>query len=385
MMVSPAYRICSRCLMDTSDPQIVFNEAGQCDHCCRYLAHGRLLAGNSPGDDERLNRALDKIRLSGKGKAYDCVAGVSGGVDSSYLLYLAKKWQLRVLAVHMDNGWDSDEAVKNVLRLCDYCGFDYQSYVLDWPEFRAVQLAFLRASIVEMELPTDVAIMGTLHKVAKENGVRYILSGGNLFTEGILPYSWFYDPKDSVLLNGVCRKFGAGRPRKMPRFDLFAEAYYKFLCRIKILYPLNYVPFDKAEVKKLLIDECGWIDYGGKHHESRFTKIVQAFIQPVKFGVDYRRATLSVQICNGEITRPEALEELSRLPYDPATIDSEKAFVAKKLGISPAEFESILALPVRNYKDYPNNEWLLSRLYKLYRKLFGGKESYPTGGYLETT
>jgi len=261
--------------------------------------------------------------------------------------------------------------VNNIKKVCTKLDIDYQSYVLDWEEFKDLQLSFLKSSIVELEIPTDTAIPAALHKVAAENNIKYVISGGNFATEGILPDSWFYDPKDLKLLKGIQRKFGSKKLKSFPSFDFKSEVYFKVVNRIKLFYILNYVPFSKDEAMKVLKEELDWKYYGGKHYESKYTGFVQSYIQPVKFGVDYRRATFSTQICTGEITREEALEELKKKPYNPDKIDVEKRFVTKKLGISMDEFEEMMNEPVKTYRDYPNNEKKLTFLYDLYRKVRG--------------
>lgn len=369
--------ICSRCVMDRSDPEIEFDKEGHCNHCRAFFARAAGLIYHGEESDRQRDAMIERIRTAGKGRPFDCVVGVSGGVDSSYTAYLASQWGLRVLAVHLDNGWNAEEAVRNIQRLCTTCKLDYESYVLNWLQFRSIQLAFLQASIVELEMPTDVAIQGALHQVAARNRVPFILSGGNLATEGILPRSWFYYPKDSRLLGAICRRFG-GQLKGFPSFDVQTELYYKFVRGIRILYPLNLVPYEKEQARATLQEHCQWLDYGGKHHESRYTRFVQSYIQPVKFGIDYRRAALSTDICRGRISRAEALAELHKPPYNPETLSDDKAYVAKKFGLSMEEFEAILQRPRRSYRDYPNNEKLLDLVYSTYRKWFGRQRSYDT-------
>jgi hypothetical protein len=281
----------------------------------------------------------------------------------------------------MDNGWNAEEAVKNIKTICQSLDIDYVSHVLNWEEFKDIQLSFLRASIVEMEIPTDVAIPHSLHKVAAKHKIKYILSGGNMAGEAILPRSWFYYPKDSKLLKAIHRKFGEKKIRSYPTFDYLDEIYYKFVKGIRIVYPLNHVPYSKPNAKELLKSELGWVEYGGVHHESMFTRIVLSYLQPTKFNVDYRKCTLSAEICNNLITRDEALEKLEELPYDPETIQDEKAYVARKLGVSSEEFEEIIALPPKSYRDYPNNERLLDFIYGMYRRFIGGERSIHNAGY----
>jgi N-acetyl sugar amidotransferase len=354
--------------MSTTDPEITFDAEGRCNHCTDYLDRLANLT-YKPGTSEReLAATVERIRAAGRGKEYDCVIGVSGGIDSSYAAYVVKSLGLRPLAVHMDNGWNSDTAAKNIKNVARTLGVDYQSAVLDWEEFRDLQLAFLRASVPEIETPTDIAIPASLHRVAAENGVRFIIMGGNYATEGILPRAWHYNAKDVRFLRAVHGQFGSGKLGTFPTFGFVKETYYKAFKRIRLVYVLNLVPYSKTEAMEKLQGELGWEYYGGKHYESKITGFVQSYILPVKFKIDYRRATLSSQICAGEITREEALEILKRPPFDAARVPQEKVYVAKKFGITLEEMDAILAAPPRTHRDYPNNEKYLELLYRVYRR-----------------
>lgn len=375
------YQQCNYCVMDTTDPEITFDENGQCHHCRSYLEKVKHLIYQGESSDRQLHALAEKIKNTGKNNRYDCLIGVSGGVDSSYTCYLAKKLGLRPLAVHLDNGWNSEEAVKNIKTICNTLNIDYMSHVLNWEEFKDIQLSFLKASIVEMEIPTDVAIPYALHKVAAEYKIGYIISGGNMSGEGILPRTWFYYPKDSKLMKSIHKQFGTKEVREYPTFDYMDEIYYKFIKGIRIVYPLNHVPYSKPDAMMLLQEELGWVKYGGVHHESMFTRIVLSYLQPMKFQVDYRKCTLSAQICNGIVSREKALEIIKGPAYDPNTIEQDKAYVAKKFGLSAQEFEEILSRPPKSYRDYPNNEKLLNFIYKAYRRLFSDGRSYHSAGY----
>lgn len=372
-MENRKYQQCTRCVMDTTDPFIMFNEKGHCNHCIEFYEKTSQLVYQGESSDRELEQLVTEIKKAGKNRDYDCVIGISGGIDSCYVAYKAKQLGLRPLAVHMDNGWNSEEAVNNIKKVCNKLDIDYQSYVLDWEEFKDIQLAFFKSSIVELEIPTDTAIPATLHKVAVENNIKYIISGGNYATEGILPDSWFYNPKDLKLLTSIHKQFGTKKLKSLPTFDFKKELYYKFVKGIKIVYPLNYIPFSKKDAMEVLEKELDWKYYGGKHYESKFTGFVQSYIQPVKFSVDYRRATFSTQICTGEITREEALEELKKPSYNSDTVGAEKEYVAKKLGLSVKEFDQILSQPPKTYKDYPNSEKNLNFIYEIYRRFFGKK------------
>lgn len=357
--------------MDTSDPLITFNEQGECNHATDFLSKRAKYNYSGAQSDENLEVIVNDIKKAGQGKEYDCVMGLSGGIDSSYAAYIAKERGLRVLAVHMDNGWNSEEAVLNIKTIASKLGIDYESYVLDWGEFRDLQLAFLKAAVPEAETPTDIAIPAVLHKVAAKYGVKHILMGGNFATEGILPYAWHYNAKDLKYLKGIHRKFGERRLKSFPTFGFADEMYYKVVKGIRQVYILNEVPYAKDKAMEFLKQELGWKYYGGKHYESKYTGFIQSYYLYEKFGIDYRRATLSSQILTGEVTREAALEELKTKPYQQEQVDREKQYIAKKLKISLDEFEHILASPAKWYWDYPNNEKLLGFIYNTYRRLYG--------------
>lgn len=364
------YQQCKRCVMDTTDPEIHFDENGNCNHCTSFLKRREEVRTMKKLGSENLTKIIDKIKESGKNNKYDALLGISGGVDSCYVAYLLKKMGIRTLLVHMDNGWNSDDATLNIKNIAKKLGFDYESYVLDWEEFRDIQLAFLKASVVEAETPTDVAIQGALHRIAAKNGIKYIISGGNLATEGILPKMWHYNAKDTKYFNYIQNTFGTKKARKFPNFGFKTEMYYKLIKGIKIVYLLNYVDYNKAEAMEVLKSELGWRYYGGKHHESHFTKFVQSYLLPKKFDLDYRKATLSSQICAGETTREEAIEELKAPKYNEEDMEREKEYIAKKLGISKMEMNKIIDLPGKYYYSYPNDEKRLNFIYKVYRKYF---------------
>jgi N-acetyl sugar amidotransferase len=357
--------------MDSSDPHIYFNNNGVCNHCTEFLAKRAQYNYRGESSDLELSNWISKIKKAGKGKKYDCVVGLSGGIDSSYAAYIAKQNGLRVLAVHMDNGWNSEEAVSNIRKIAQKLEIDYESYVLDWEEFKSIQLAFLKASVPEADTPTDIAILSALHKIAAKYGIKHIISGGNFATEGILPPSWHYNAKDLTYFKHICRKFGAVKLKKFPTFGFLSEMYYKLVKGIKMVYLLNYVPFDKEGAMQFLQEKLDWKYYGGKHYESRYTGFIQSFYLINKFGIDYRRATLSSQICVGRINREDALKELEALPYKEEKVGEEKNYIAKKLGISADEFQQLLELAPKWYWDYPNDEKRLGFIYDTYRKWFG--------------
>lgn len=365
------YKICSYCVMDTSDEDIIFNEDGRCNHCLDFgvvLRDSKYAKNNS---EEKLNKLLKAVKVNGKNKKFDCLVGISGGVDSCYMAYLCKKWKLRPLLIHMDNGWNSEIAVKNVKKMVDKLGFDYESYVLDWREFREVQLAFLKSSIVDLEMPTDIAIAASLYKTAAKHGIKYIISGGNFSGEGILPLTWGYHVlKDEKLYRNIVKTYSKTRLKDTPLVGLKGEIYYKFIKRIRTIYPLNFVNYNKDEAKQFLMREYEWKDYGGKHAESKITAFWQSYVMPKYYNMDYRRATYSSQIVSGQINREHALELLKLLPYDIEKIKADKKYIAKKYNISENQLEEYLNAPPKTFKDFPNSKDRILKFYKLYRSFF---------------
>lgn len=370
MSSNMSYQICTRCVMDSSDIEITFDDKGICNHCTEFLEKRVHYKYQGAETDLKLQSLIEKIKKSGKGKEYDCVVGISGGIDSSYAVWIAKNFGLRILGVHMDNGWNSEEAVLNIKNIAQKLQIDYESYVLNWNEFKDLQRSFLKASVPEAETPTDIAIAGALHRIAAKYGVKYIISGGNFATEGILPRTWHYNSKDMRYLKHIQHVFGKVKLKKFPAFGFWREFYYKFFKRIQIVYLLNYIDYSKDEAVKLLEEKLNWRYYGGKHYESKYTGFIQSFYLFEKFGIDYRRATFSSLICIGDIQREEALKTLEQKPYEISKIEEEKKYIAKKLDFSAEEFDLLLSSQPKWYFNYPNNEKRLGLIYNLYRKLY---------------
>lgn len=355
--------------MDTSDVEIEFDADGVCNHCRHYDYLVRAILPDESSRETELRQIVERVRHDGRGREYDCVIGVSGGVDSTYLAYLAKSHGLRPLAVHMDNGWNSTQAVTNIERTLKGLGIDLLTEVLDWEEFRDLQLAFLRASTPDSEIPTDHAINAVLMRAALRHGIRYILLGSNIATEAIMPRTWSYGIRDWRYIRSVHRLFGSVPLRTFPHFSLTDLVMFKTLRRRREIHILNYIKYDKAEAMATLEREVGWRPYGGKHHESVYTRFFQAYILPRKFGADKRRAHLSTLVSAGQITRDEALREIEEPICDPALLRQDREFVIKKLGISEQEFERIMALPPRSFWEYPSYEqtFVLKALRQAYR------------------
>ena len=369
-----ACQMCTRCIMDTTDPDISFDEQGICNHCTSFidrLQSRKYVKGESEAE---WNRYVEVIKQHGKGKQYDCIVGISGGVDSCYTAYLCKQHGLRALLIHMDNGWDTEIAVNNIITLAKELDFDYMSYVLDWEGFKNIQLAYLKASSVDLEMPTDVAILACIYEVAAKHKIKYIISGGNLSSEGILPLHWGYHSyKDMKMYNHIVRKYSNISIKKVPVIGLLKESWYRFFYKIKTLYILNYIDFNKDVAKKYLMDNLNWKDYGGKHHESKITAFWQGYVMYEKFGMDYRKAIFSSQICLHQISREDALKKLEERPFSDEKIKEDKKYIAKKFGITNEELEQYLKLPPKTYVDFPNNKKLIEFCYRLYNKHLNSK------------
>lgn len=350
-MSTIAYRICQRCVMDTSDPQIVFDEDGVCHHC---HAHAHVLATAVFSGEEgrrRLDPIVERIKREGQGKDYDCIIGVSGGVDSTYTAWLAKQLGLRPLAVHLDNGWNSEIAVRNISNTIQRLGIDLYTHVIDWEEFRDIQRAFLLASVPDVEVPSDHAITSVLLKTAEKHGIRTIISGSNPRTESHLPLAWSQGHSDFGYIHDVHRKFGTGRTKTYPHLNFVGYLSWR-QGAFAILDVLSYVDFSRDKAIELIERELGWRDYGGKHHESIFTRWYQGCYLPKKFGFDKRRSHLSSLISCGQLTREAALAELQPPPYDERLQDEDTNFVAKKLGFTRAELDAIMQARPARFEDF---------------------------------
>lgn len=361
-------QVCARCIMDTSVPGIRFDEMGRCNFCRTADAS---IARGVPSASERegaLRNAVAAIKAAGKGRAYDCILGISGGTDSCYAALLCHKAGLRVLAVTMDNGWDSREAGHNVEQVTSKLGIPLERVVLDWEEFKDLQLAFFRSGISNVEIPTDHAIPGVLLRVAAEHGVRTIIVGGNTATEGISVRDWEYNSKDWRFIKGIQRQFGSVPLRTYPGTSLIDHFVFKCMRKIRFVRLLNYVDYNAAEARRILKAELGWEEYGRKHYESVFTRFFQGSFLPQRFGIDKRRAHFSSLIASGQMTREIALAEMTTPPYpDPKQEDADRQTVLAKLGLSREDYEQLLALPKKTFLDYPSNYWIFRLKYRLDR------------------
>lgn len=352
--MSRPYQMCTRCVMDTSDPEIVFDEQGVCNHCHQYEARaGRELM--SPEERQRKLEALvEIIKASGRGKEYDCILGVSGGADSSYVAYLAKQLGLRPLAVHFDNGWNSELAVDNIKRILSALDIDLYTLVVDWDEFCDLQKSFLKASVPNAEIPTDHAITALLWNTAHKHGIRYILSGMNLKTEGVMPLAWTYTANDLFHLRSIHKRFGSRPLRTLPKLGLFQFAWYVFAERLRVINLLNFFDYDKAQAIQILEKEVGYRPYPEKHYESVWTRFYQGAFLVDKFGFDKRLPHMASLVVSGQMSRDEALRRLDSETYPESLRRQDYDFVLKKFGMSEAEYDALLKEAPQSHLDYPN-------------------------------
>lgn len=353
-----SYQICTNCVMDTSDSKITFDENGVCDHCRTYE---RQVLPNWHTDErgERELRALvEKIKASGKGKDFDCIIGMSGGIDSSYLTYIATEFGLRPLVFHVDAGWNSQEAVNNIEKMVDKLGLDLYTEVIDWEEMRDLQLAFFKSGVSHIDTPQDHAFFATMYKFAEQHRVKYILTGANYSTECIRnPIEWMYYQSDSIQLRDIHKRFGTQPLVSFPVTSIMRhKIWLPYVKGIRVVRPLNYVSYDKATAVKLLSEKFGWQPYPQKHFESRFTRFYEGFWLPRKFGYDTRRVQFSSLIVTGQMTREEALKKLKEPALDESTVRQEFEYVAKKLRISVEELQGYLDTPNKTYRDYRSQE-----------------------------
>jgi N-acetyl sugar amidotransferase len=357
-MKNKDYQICRRCVMDTTDQEIQFDDNGVCNHCLYFDdVLSKKWYPNANGS-RMLDEIILQIQTDGKNKKYDCVIGLSGGVDSSYLAYILKVRYptLRILAIHIDGGWNSELAVHNIENIVKRLDIDLYTGVIPWDEMQDLQLAYFKSQLANQDVPQDHAFFATLYEVALKNDIKYFLSGGNLATESILPSFWGYDAMDSKQLKAIHKKFGTKRLKKYVTVSFFKrKVYYPYLLKFKIIRPLDYLPYNKDKSKEIIKQELDWRDYGGKHHESKFTKFFQAYWLPQKFGFDKRKAHLSSLIVSGQLNRKDALLELTKPLYEEKEIFDDKEYLAKKLGITLDEFNSIMNQPNKKFTDYPSN------------------------------
>ncbi len=357
-MSQKTYQICTRCVMDTSDPEITFDANGYCNHCSEAIR--RLEQSYMPDarGQEKLEKLVDEMRRAGRGKEYDCLIGLSGGVDSSWLTYKSKEWGLRPLVFHVDAGWNSPVAEQNIQRLISHLGYELHTCTIDWEEMRDLQRAYLYSALANQDVPQDHVFFAVLFHTVAKMGLRYWLSGFNLVSESVLPRAWGYMAMDSRQLKAIHKRFGQRPLRHFPTLSFWDCCKFyndiKLFPTVKAVTPLHWMPYNPDEAKLVLQREAGWENYGRKHSESRFTKLIQNYYLPTKFGFDKRRAHLSSLIAAGQMTREEALARLQEPLYDPEELREDTAFVLERLGLTEADWERLMSLPNRTFRDYPN-------------------------------
>ena len=353
------YRVCTHCVMDTTDSAITFDENGVCDHCNTFRVKVQPNWDTGAKGGTELDRMVDHVRKAGRGKDFDCIIGMSGGIDSSYLVYAAKEIMgLRPLVFHVDAGWNSQIAVNNIQRLVDGLGLDLFTEVIDWEEMKDLQRAFFRSGVPHVDTPQDHSFFATMYKFATQHGVKHILTGANYSTECIRnPLEWMYYQSDSRQIRDIHHQFGERPLRNFPLTSiLWHKIWLPYVRGIRVLRPLNNIRYMKSEARQLLIDRFGWQPYPQKHFESRFTRFYESYWLPERFGYDVRKVQFSSLIVTGQMVRDEALAEVERPPYDLETIGQEIEFVANKLDITVDELMGYMALPKKTYRDYKNQE-----------------------------
>jgi N-acetyl sugar amidotransferase len=364
--------VCVNCVMDATDSKIVFDENGICDHCNTF--YNDIEPHWHTGDKgwAEITKIADQIKKEGEGKDFDCIIGMSGGIDSSYLVYLAKeKLGLRPLVFHVDAGWNSQQAVHNIEQVVDRLGLDLYTDVIDWEEMKDLQLSFFKSGVSHTDTPQDHAFFATMYKFANKYKIKHILTGGNYSTECIRnPLEWMYFQSDARQIKDIQKKFGTKKLKNFPLTNvLWHKVYLPYVKGIKVYRPLDFMPYDKEEATQFLVDNLGYQRYAQKHFESRFTRFYEGYWLPEKFGFDTRKVQYSSLIVTGQMTREEALEKLKSPAYDLDTIDENFEYIANKLGISVEELRGYFNAPNKTYKDYKNQQSLYDFGAKIMRTL----------------
>lgn len=357
------YQICTNCIMDTSDSRITFDDKGVCDHCNDFYTNVKPNWHTDERGKRKLDELVTKIKEDGKGRDFDCILGMSGGVDSSYMLHYAiKELGLRPLVFHVDGGWNTELAENNIRVMVEKLGVDLHTQVINWEEMKDFQLAFFKSGVPHLDIPQDHSFIGTLYDYAYKNNIKYILNGGNISTECVRnPMEFLYYGTDMAQLKDIIRQFGTVKMKTYPFSSIFKhKIYLRYIKKIQVVKPLDLIPYHKEEALALLEEEYGWTPYPQKHFESQFTKFFEAYWLPERFGFDTRRVQFSSLILTEQMTREEALDEMKRPAYNPETIDVEFDAIAEKLDISSDELRGYFNLPKKFYWDYKNQEFIFN-------------------------
>lgn len=367
-----SFQRCTQCVMDTSDSKIVFDKEGVCDHCRNFEKNIKPYWKPQENRFDELEVIAKKIRKAGEGKDYDCILGLSGGADSSYLAYIAKEiMHLRPLIFVVDTGWNLNVAVENIEKIVKGLDLDMYTEVVNWKEMADLQLSYFKASISSCDQPQDHSIFAGLYNYAMKHHIKYVLTGSNSATEFIRPpVEWIY-MNDIVMLKDIHKKFGRVPLKTFPLCGMLKyKILYQYILGMKRIYPLDYVVYDKEKAMELLHEKYGWTKYENKHYENVFTRFFEGYYLPHKFGFDTRKNVCSNQILAGTMTRDEALAILEQPSYDPEQMELDKEYVAKKMGITARDFDEIIAQPNKTPEDYRNQMWII-RLGVFFSKVFG--------------
>jgi N-acetyl sugar amidotransferase len=356
------YQVCTHCIMDTSDTGIQFDENGVCDYCHNFKNNILPNWHTDERGEKEIEAIVEKIKKEGRGKPHDCLIGISGGVDSSYVTYLAvEKLGLRPLIVHVDAGWNSQEAVNNIEKIIDALNLDLHTEVVNWQEMKDLQLAYFKAQVPHLDVPQDHAFFAALYNFAYKNKFKYVITGANFSTECIREsLEWAYHPTDLVQLKAIHRQFGTTPLKTFPLTDIFKyRLYYRFVKGLRVIKPLNHMPYIKDEAVEELENRFGWQRYAHKHYESRFTRFYEGYWQPKKFGMDKRKRDYSSLILTNQMTRDEALAKMDQPPYDENTAKHDFEYIAAKLGIEVQDLQALMEGKNKSYRDYKSNAKLI--------------------------
>lgn len=353
------YQTCTKCVMDTSDSRIVFDEKGVCDHCNTFYKDIQPFWHPDEQSRKELEKIVEKIKNDGKGKEFDCLLGLSGGIDSSYLAYIAtKEFGLRPLLFHIDTGWNSELSTHNIKCLVEKLGLDLHTTVIDWEEMKDLQLAYFKSGISNIDTPQDHACFATMYRYASKYKIKYILTGANYSTECIRnPKEWMYYQSDSRLLKDIHKKFGTIPLKNYPFTNILWHKFYlPYFQGVRVVKPLDYISYLKEDAIKILSEKFDWQTYSQKHFESIFTKFYESYWLYEKFGYDTRKVQFSSLILTGQMTREEAMEKLKNPPYNPETIQQDIQLIAEKLEITSEELMSYMNIPNKTYRDFKSQE-----------------------------